>query len=379
MLPSLRYPHHLNEKIKHINIARRATHRIETMSTSSEDLPTYEDIVAASKTIAGVAHHTPLATSRILDTKLGVRVFLKCENLQRMGAFKIRGGYNAISHYMKDDSFDFKGVLTYSSGNHAQAIALSGGLLNVNTTIIMPKDAPPLKVEATKSYGGSVIFYDRYTENRDEVAIKVKKTLPDGTVFIPPYDHKYVIAGQGTCGKEIFEDLQHWKGTYNDAQTEEAIALDYLFVCVGGGGLIAGISLAAAAISPNTKIIGVEPEAGNDAQQSMAAGKIITIETPRTIADGAQTQHLGNLVFPIMQKHVSKIVTVTDEELIEDMKFFGQTMKMIVEPTGCLGLAGLRKMVASGEVPKGSNCGVLISGGNVDLERYCKLISSGSG
>lgn len=349
------------------------------MSTSSEDLPTYDDVVAASKTIAGVAHHTPLATSRILDSKLGVRVFLKCENLQRMGAFKIRGGYNAISHYMKDDTIDFKGVLTYSSGNHAQAIALSGGLLDVQTTIIMPKDAPPLKVEATKSYGGNIIFYDRYTENRDEVAMKVKETLPEGTVFIPPYDHKYVIAGQGTCGKEIFEDLQHWKGTYSDAQTEESIALDYLFVCVGGGGLIAGISLVAAAISPSTKIIGVEPEAGNDAQQSMAAGKIITIETPRTIADGAQTQHLGKLVFPIMQRHVSKIVTVTDEELIEDMKFFGQTMKMIVEPTGCLGLAGLRKMVASEEVPKGSNCGVVISGGNVDLERYCRLISSGSG
>lgn len=353
--------------------------RIAAMSTSPQDLPTYDDVVAASKTITGIAHHTPLATSRILDSQLGVRVFLKCENLQRMGAFKIRGGYNAISHYMNDDSIDFKGVLTYSSGNHAQAIALSGGLLNVPTTIIMPKDAPPLKLEATKSYGGNVIFYDRYTEKRDEVAVKIKETLPEGTVFIPPYDHKYVIAGQGTCGKEIIEDLQRWRGTYNDAPAEESIALDYLFVCVGGGGLIAGISLVAAAISPNTKIIGVEPEAGNDAQQSLAAGEIITIETPRTIADGAQTQHLGKLVFPIMQKHVNKIVTVTDEELIEDMKFFGQTMKMIVEPTGCLGLAGLRKMVASGEVPKGSNCGVVISGGNVDLERYCRLISSGTG
>ena len=342
---------------------------------SSEDLPTYEDVVAASKTIVGIAHHTPLQTSRILDSQLGVRAFLKCENLQRMGAFKIRGGYNAISHYMNQDK-KLDGVLTYSSGNHAQAIALSGGLLNVPTTIIMPKDAPPLKLEATRSYGGNVVFYDRYTEKRDEVAMKVKKTLPEGTVFIPPYDHKYVIAGQGTCGLEIIQDLEHWKGTYNDTPTEESISLDYLFVCVGGGGLIAGISLVAAAISPKTKIIGVEPEAGNDAQQSLEAGRIITIDTPRTIADGAQTQHLGKLVFPIMQKHVSKIVTVTDDDLIQDMKFFGQTMKMVVEPTGCLGLAGLRKMIASGEVPPGSNCAVVISGGNVDLERYCRLISS---
>lgn len=365
---------------------RGLTHKIRQQSTKrslasisitamSNSLPTYEDIVAASKTIAGVAHHTPLQTSRILDSQLGVRAFIKCENLQRMGAFKIRGGYNAISHY-KNSDMKFSGVVTYSSGNHAQAIALSGGLLNVPTTIIMPKDAPPLKLEATKSYGGNVVFYDRYTEKRDAVAAKVKESLPEGTVFIPPYDHRYVIAGQGTCGKEIIEDLQHWKGTYNDAPSEESITLDYLFVCVGGGGLISGISLAAAELSPNTKIIGVEPEAGNDAQQSLEAGEIITIETPRTIADGAQTQHIGQLVLPVMQKHISKIITVTDAELIDDMKFTGQTMKMIVEPTGVLGLAGLRKMVASGEVPKGSNCGVVISGGNVDLERYCRLISS---
>jgi threonine dehydratase len=343
---------------------------------TEQDLPTYADVIAASQTIAHVAHHTPIVTSRILDGQLGVRTFIKCENLQRMGAFKIRGAYNAISHYLASDGDRLNGVLTYSSGNHAQAIALSGGLLNVPSTIIMPKDAPPLKLEATKSYGGNVVFYDRYTEQRDEVAMRVKETLPEGTVFIPPYDHKYVMAGQGTVGKEIFEALKCWRGTYNDAAEEESIELDYLFVCVGGGGLIAGISLAAAAISPNTKIIGVEPEAGNDAQQSLEQGKIVTIETPRTIADGAQTQHLGKLVFPIMQRHVKKIVTVTDEELVHDMKFFGETMKMVVEPTGCLGLAGLRKMVENGEVPKGSCCGVVISGGNVDLERYCKLISS---
>eukprot|EP00584_Thalassiosira_punctigera_P025267 CAMPEP_0172575562 /NCGR_PEP_ID=MMETSP1067-20121228/137275_1 /TAXON_ID=265564 ORGANISM="Thalassiosira punctigera, Strain Tpunct2005C2" /NCGR_SAMPLE_ID=MMETSP1067 /ASSEMBLY_ACC=CAM_ASM_000444 /LENGTH=339 /DNA_ID=CAMNT_0013368213 /DNA_START=26 /DNA_END=1045 /DNA_ORIENTATION=+ len=325
------------------------------------DLPSYQDVVDASKILDSVAHRTPIQTSRTLDNELGVNTFIKCENLQRMGAFKFRGGYNAVNH-CKDAA---KGILTYSSGNHAQAIALASKLHGIPATIIMPTDAPPLKLQATKSYGGNVIFYDRYTEKRDEVAKRVKETLPAGTVFIPPYDHKYVIAGQGTVGKEMIDDLQ-----------SESVTLDYLFVCVGGGGLISGMSLAAKALSPNTKIIGVEPEAGNDAQQSLQEGRIVHIETPRTIADGAQTQHLGILTFAIMKKHVSQMITVTDEELVDEMKFFGERMKMVVEPTGCLGLAGLRKMVKSGEVRNGSACGVVISGGNIGLKRYCELISS---
>lgn len=323
------------------------------------DLPTYEDVVEASNILDGVAHRTPIQTSRTLDNQLGVKAYIKCENMQRMGAFKFRGGYNAVSH-----AKDAQGILTYSSGNHAQAIALASQLHGKTATIIMPSDAPPLKLKATQSYGGNVVFYDRYKEKRDEVAAKVKETLPEDTVFIPPYDHKHVIAGQGTVGKELIEDLP-------DSET-----LDYLFVCVGGGGLISGTCLAAKALSPKTKIIGVEPEAGNDAQQSLEKGQIVHIETPRTIADGAQTQHLGDLTFAIMKKHVSQIITVTDEELIDGMKFFGERMKMVVEPTGCLGLAGLRKLVKRGEVPKGSCCGVVISGGNVDLKRYCELISS---
>lgn len=344
------------------------------------DLPTYEDVVNASQTIKHVAHHTPIMTSRLLDEELGVTSFIKCENLQRMGAFKFRGGYTAVNHYINDTSelggVPLSGVLTYSSGNHAQAIALSSSLLDIPSTIIMPKDAPALKIQATESYGGNIVFYDRYTEQRDEVAQRVKETLPPGTAFIPPYNHKYVISGQGTVGKEMIEDLQCWRGTNGEKQQPESISLDYLFVCVGGGGLISGIALASNALSPNTKIIGVEPEAGNDAQQSLEQGQIIHIETPRTIADGAQTQHLGDLTFAIMKELVSQIVTVTDRELIDDMKFFGERMKMVVEPTGCLGLAGLRKMVKSGEVAKGSRCGVVISGGNVDLKRYCELISS---
>jgi threonine dehydratase len=334
---------------------------------AASDLPTYKDVADAAAVLASVAHHTPIETSRTLDDQLGVHCYIKCENMQRMGAFKFRGAYTAVNHYLNAaDGKELKGVLTYSSGNHAQAIALaSTKTLGIPSTIIMPTDAPALKLKATQEYGGTVVFYDRYKEKRDDVAQKVKATLPEGTVFIPPYDHKYVIAGQGTVGKELIEDLQ-----------SKSITLDYLFVCVGGGGLISGISLAVKELSPSTQIIGVEPEAGNDAQQSMQQGQIVHIETPKTIADGAQTQHLGELTFDIMQRNVSKIITVTDEQLIDEMKFFSERMKMIVEPTGCLGLAGLRKLVNSGEIEKGANCGVIISGGNVDLERYCKLISS---
>ena len=350
------------------------------------DLPTYQDILHASRTLDSIAHRTPLQTSRLLNDELGVSVVFKCENLQRMGAFKFRGAFNAVSHYLNKDNYNgddnnnnhtnkqrLAGILTYSSGNHAQAIALACSTAPpLPSTIIMPRDAPPAKIAATQSYGGTIIYYDRYTEQRDEVAKKVMGELPEGTVFIPPYDHRYVIAGQGTVGLEIVQDLPTAKmnNTNNTNNT-----LDYLFVCVGGGGLIAGISLALHTLSPHTKIIGVEPHAGNDAQQSLAAGKIIHIATPRTIADGAQTQHLGQLTFELMKRYVTKIITVSDEELVEEMKFFGTTMKMIVEPTGCLGLAGLRRMVESGEVAKGSCCGVVISGGNVDLGRYCELIS----
>ncbi|KAL7545697.1 hypothetical protein ACHAWF_009047 [Thalassiosira exigua] len=307
------------------------------------NLPTFADVEDASRILDSVAHRTPIQTSRTLDDELGVRAFIKCENLQRMGAFKFRGGYNAVSRCKETAS----GILTYSSGNHAQAVALAAKLHGMEATIIMPTDAPPLKLEATRSYGGNVVFYDRYKEKRDDVA------------------RRDVIAGQGTVGQELIEDLR-----------SESISLDYLFVCVGGGGLISGISLAAKALSPKTKIIGVEPEAGNDAQQSLEKGRIVHIETPRTIADGAQTQHLGDLTFAIMKQNVSQIITVTDDELIDGMKFFGERMKMIVEPTGCLGLMGLKKMVKRGEVPKGSCCGVVVSGGNVDLKRYCELISS---
>jgi threonine dehydratase len=235
-------------------------------------------------------------------------------------------------------------------------------LLNMEATIIMPLDAPKNKVAATKGYGGNVIFYDRYKEDRVAIAEEKAKA---GATIIPPYDHKHVIAGQGTAGKELLEDL-----------SEAGTSLDYLFVCVGGGGLISGCALAAGELAPKCKVIGVEPEAGNDAQRSLETGQIVQIDTPKTIADGAQTPFIGKLPFEIMKKRVAKIITVSDEELIVGMRYFGERMKMIVEPTGCLGLAGLRKLVKSGEIPPGSNCGIIISGGNVDMARYCALLTA---
>lgn len=331
-----------------------------SQTEESLDIPTFEDVKEAAEILNGVANRTPVNTSRTLDKELGVRCFMKCENYQRMGAFKFRGGYNALYHLAQEGKG--KSVVTYSSGNHAQAVALSASLLDMDATIIMPSDAPKNKVAATKGYGGNVVFYDRYKEDR--VAIAEEKANAGATI-IPPYDHKHVVAGQGTSGKELLEDL-----------IEKGITLDYLFVCVGGGGLISGCSLAAGELAPNCKVIGVEPEAGNDAQQSLETGQIVTIQPPKTIADGAQTPFIGKIPFEIMKKRVSKIVTVSDAELIEGMKFFGERMKMIVEPTGCLGLAGLRKLVKAGEIPAGSNCGVIISGGNVDMETYCDLIST---
>jgi threonine dehydratase len=232
----------------------------------------------------------------------------------------------------------------------------------MEATIIMPLDAPKNKVAATKGYGGNVIFYDRYKEDRVAIAEEKAKA---GATIIPPYDHKHVIAGQGTAGKELLEDL-----------SEAGTSLDYLFVCVGGGGLISGCALAAGELAPKCKVIGVEPEAGNDAQRSLETGQIVQIDTPKTIADGAQTPFIGKLPFEIMKKRVAKIITVSDEELIVGMRYFGERMKMIVEPTGCLGLAGLRKLVKSGEIPPGSNCGIIISGGNVDMARYCALLTA---
>ena len=313
----------------------------------------YRDIEAAAERIKGVAHRTPVLTSRTADAQSGAQLYFKCENFQRMGAFKFRGAYNAIARFTEAQRQ--AGVLTYSSGNHAQAIALSASLTGIRSTIIMPHDAPELKVQATKGYGGEVIVYDRYKENREEIGRRLAHER--GMTLIPPYDHPDVIAGQGTAAKELFEETGE---------------LDVLLVCLGGGGLLAGCALAASALSPSCKVIGVEPEAGNDGQQSLRKGKIVNIAVPDTIADGAMTTHLGAHNFDVIARHVDDIVTVSDAQLVATMKFFAERMKMVVEPTGCLAAAA----ALHGAVPiQGKRVGVLISGGNVDLAMFAKLIA----
>lgn len=316
-------------------------------------LPDYHDVAAAAERIAGYANKTPVMTSRTVNEEFGADVFFKCENFQRMGAFKFRGAMNALRQFTPEQRA--AGVVAFSSGNHAQAIALSAKLLGIPATIIMPHDAPAAKVAATKGYGGHVVMYDRYTEDREKIGRDLAEK--QGLTLIPPYDHPHVIAGQGTATKELIEEVG---------------ALDALFVCLGGGGLLSGSALAARHLSPDCLIYGVEPEAGNDGQQSFRSGKIVHIDTPKTIADGAQTQHLGQHTFPLIQKHVNDILTVSDDELIAAMKFIAERMKMVVEPTGCLGFAAAR---ARKEGLRGKRIGIIISGGNVDINRYSEFLA----
>jgi threonine dehydratase len=317
-------------------------------------LPTYADVAAAAQRIEGHANKTPVMTSRTANEEMGAEVFFKCENYQRMGAFKFRGAMNALSKF--DERQRAAGVVAFSSGNHAQGIALSAKLLGIPATIVMPLDAPAVKVAATKGYGANVVTYDRYTEDREAIG----RGLADkhGMTLIPPYDHPDVIAGQGTAAKELIEEVG---------------ALDAMFVCLGGGGLLSGSALATRELAPNCKIYGVEPQAGNDGQQSFRSGAIVHIETPRTIADGAQTQHLGEYTFAIIKRDVDDILTATDDQLVACMRFFAERMKMVVEPTGCLGFAAAREMKAQ---LRGQRIGVIISGGNVDIERYISLLAN---
>ena len=317
-------------------------------------LPTFADVARAAERVQGAAHRTPVLRSRTADAASGAEIFFKCENFQRMGAFKFRGAYNAIAAL--DDAQRSAGVLAFSSGNHAQAIALSARLQGVHAVIVMPEDAPAAKLTATRGYGGEVITYDRFKEDREEISARIASER--GMIVIPPYDHPDVIAGQGTAALELFTDVG---------------ALDALYVCVGGGGLVSGCALAAAELSPGCAVYGVEPEAGNDAQQSLRSGAIVTIPVPRTIADGAQTTHIGKYTFPIMREHLRDVLTVSDAQLVDAMKFFAQRMKIVVEPTGCLAAAAV---FAAGRELAGKRVGVLLSGGNVDLQAYGSLLAS---
>ena len=316
--------------------------------------PTYDDVLAAAERIAPYAHRTPVLRSRLIDEQVGAQVVFKCENFQRMGAFKFRGAFNALSQLTGEQRR--AGVVAYSSGNHAQAIALSARLLDVPATIVMPHDAPAAKVAATRGYGGRVVSYDRYTEDREEIGREL--ATERGLTLIPPYDHPHVIAGQGTAAKELFDEVG---------------ALDALFVPLGGGGLLSGTALSAGALSPDCRLYGVEPEAGNDGQESLRQGRIVHIDTPQTIADGAQTQHLGTHTFEIIRRAVTGVRTATDAALVDAMGTFASVMKIVVEPTGCLGLAAVRDMA---DELRGKRVGVIISGGNIDLARFAELLSS---
>jgi threonine dehydratase len=324
-----------------------------TRADAPINLPTYSDVVAAAARIKDQAHRTPVMISRIVNRELGADVFFKCENLQRTGAFKFRGAFNALAKLQAGQRC--AGVAAFSSGNHAQAVALAASLLNMPATIIMPHDAPAAKMAATREYGGIVILYDRYKEDREEVTRELAQK--QGLTLIPPYDHPDVIAGQGTAAKELFEEVG---------------PLDALFVCLGGGGLLAGSALASRELSPPCKVYGVEPEAGNDGQRSFRLGRIVQIATPSTIADGAQTQHLGNHTFPIILRDVDDVLTVTDDELVACMRFLASRMKLVVEPTGCLGFAAARQMRVQ---LQGKRIGVILSGGNVDTDRYGAFLS----
>jgi threo-3-hydroxy-L-aspartate ammonia-lyase len=317
----------------------------------------YADIEAAHARIAPAAHRTPVLTSATANAMVGADVFFKCENFQRMGAFKFRGGYNALAQFTPEQKK--RGVVAFSSGNHAQAIALSARLLGMPATIVMPEDAPSVKIDATRGYGATVVLYNRYKEDREAIG----KGLAEqhGLTLIPPYNHPHVMAGQGTAAKELLEEVPD---------------LDAIFVCLGGGGLLSGCATVAKALRPDALVFGVEPEAGNDTQQSFKAGKIIKIDVPKTLADGAQTQAPGTLTFPIVQALVRDVLTVSDAQLVEAMRFFASRMKMVVEPTGCLAAAAVfdRKNIAQYGL-QGKRIGVLVSGGNVDISAFARLVA----
>jgi threonine dehydratase len=311
--------------------------------------PTFEEMVArladARARVGAVAHRTPVARSRTLDARVGARVFLKCENLQRMGTFKFRGAWNTISR-LAPDALE-RGVVAYSSGNHAQAVALAARELGAPAVIVMPGDAPAAKIAATRGYGAEIRHYDREGESREGLADRIARER--GMTLVPPFDHPDIVAGQGTAACELFED---------------AGPLDLLLVPVGGGGLISGSAIATDWLCPACRVVGVEPAAGDDGGRSFRSGTLQRVENPRTIADGARTPSLGALTFEFVRRHVDDMTTATDDELIDAMRFVWERMKLVVEPTGVLGLAAL---FAGRVEARGRRVGVIISGGNVDL------------
>ncbi|NGO12477.1 threo-3-hydroxy-L-aspartate ammonia-lyase [Streptomyces sp. HC44] len=317
---------------------------------------TLDDVRAAAAQIKGVAHRTPVLRSRTLDALVGAQVFVKCENFQRVGAFKFRGAYNAASRLSPEQLA--KGIAAYSSGNHAQAVALAARELGTTAVILMPEDTPQSKVDATAGYGAEIVTYDRYTGDR--VAIGEALAADRGLALIPPYEHPQVIAGQGTAALEL---------------VEEAGELDALVVPVGGGGLIAGSATAAKGVHPGTRVIGIEPEAGDDTKRSLQAGRRVSIPVPRTIADGQAADIPGELTFSVNQRLVDDVFLVTDDEIRHAMRFAFERLKIVIEPSGATGLAAL----LAGRVDRlPSRVGVIISGGNINVRRFAELCGSES-
>ena len=325
--------------------------------TSSLDLPTFADVERAARQIAGVAHRTPVVTSRSVDARVSAQVFFKGETLQRAGAFKFRGAFNALSRLSPAEQR--RGVVAYSSGNHAQAVALAGQLLEIPRVIVMPDDAPAVKLTATREYGAEIVLYDRERDDRE--AIGARLAAERGLTLIPPYDHRHIIAGAGTAARELFEDVG---------------ALDVLLVPCGGGGLLSGSALAVAALSPGCRVIGVEPAAGDDATRSFRSRTLETAHNPPTVADGARTQSLGTLTFPMVLDLVADMRTVDDAALLRAMFYLWERLKLLVEPTGALGAAALFE---GGAADGAGRVGVILSGGNVDLSQIAewRAISAG--
>jgi threonine dehydratase len=320
----------------------------ETTNALDAGLVTYADVEAAAARLAGHARRTPVLTSRTVDERVSAHVFFKCEGFQRTGSFKFRGAFNALSRQPEEQKS--RGVVTYSSGNHAQAVALAGKLLGVPATIVMPHDAPEVKLAATRGYGAEVLLYDRAEKRREEVGAALARER--GLALIPPYDHPDVVAGQGTTARELYE---------------EAGTLDLLLVPCGGGGLLSGCAIAARALSPNCRVVGVEPENADDAARSFRTGTLHTVENPDTVADGVRTPSLGKVTFPLVLLYVDGFVTVSEEAILRATRFLWERLKVVVEPTGALPAAALLEGLVP--VEPGARVGVVVSGGNVDVGR----------
>lgn len=324
------------------------------MPAAADALPTAADVRAAAERLRGVAHRTPVATSRTLDARTGAHVVLKCENLQRSGAFKLRGAFNALS--LLPERERARGVLAFSSGNHAGALALAGRLLGVPVAVLMPDDAPAVKRAATEGYGAEVVTYDRSSERREEVAARL--AAERGLPVIPPYDHPAVIAGQGTAALELLED---------------AGPLDAVLVPCGGGGLLSGTALAVRDAAPGCRVVGVEPAAADDATRSFRSGTLRSVREPETVADGLRTPSLGRLTFPLVRAHVDEMRTVREEEIVRAMRWVWTRLKLVVEPSAAVPVAAL--LAAGGEF-RGARVGIVLSGGNVDPTAAAAMLAA---